>query len=184
MTAETTKFDIEALRRLLDSHGADQARWPKAKRAAAEALIARDVAALRLFAETEALDRVLGAGAGEAALDRRLAERIVAAALAGERDAGGAADQSLPRNAGNVVPLRRPAPATVPAWFAPRRSTGWQAGGLMAASLIAGMFLGGGGAFTPVIERMAEIAGISLEGDPVIALIGQEAAGQSDEDLL
>lgn len=180
MTTKPTPTPIEAFSRLLDAYGADKKRWPEDARTEAEALIARDPAARRLLAEAQALDNVLGAGGAEPALDHQLAARIVAAALANEHSNSRAAP-GPGLDSANVVPLRRSTGR--PAQPITRRSN-WQAAGLMAASLLAGLYLGGSGGMMPVIERIAEVTGLSLEADPVIALIGQEAGSQADEDFL
>ena len=69
---------IEEFETLLLAHGANPARWPAERRAAAEALLARDEAARALLAEAERLDAVIAAGAATPVAGGALAARILA----------------------------------------------------------------------------------------------------------
>ena len=69
---------IEEFETLLLAHGANPARWPAERRAAAQALLARDEAARALLAEAERLDVVIAAGAAAPAAGGALAARILA----------------------------------------------------------------------------------------------------------
>jgi anti-sigma factor RsiW len=82
---------IEELERLLLAHGADPAHWPADRRAAAEALLARDEAARALLAEAERFDATLAAAVETPAAGGALANRILAALdgdAKGERELG------------------------------------------------------------------------------------------------
>lgn len=68
----------EQLQTLLDSHGADAARWPQAQRAAAEHLIAQDAQARAQFNEAQRLDALLAAAYGADAEDTAAATRVLA----------------------------------------------------------------------------------------------------------
>lgn len=76
---------IEEFETLLLAHGADPARWPPARRAAAQALLAQDETARALLAEAERLDASLAAAVRVPAAGGALAARILAG-LDAERD--------------------------------------------------------------------------------------------------
>lgn len=183
MARDERTIEISQFARLLEGFGADQRRWPAGAAARFVPLLAREPAARRLLAQAEALDRLLDRGRGDAKVAAGLADRIVAAAVADPPR-----QRSEPEPS-NVVPFG-PRPATSRASNGPplapmRDRTRWQAAGLMAASLLMGVYLGVGGGMAPLVERFAEAVGLSLEGDAVTALIGQEAvAAQADEELL
>jgi len=69
---------IEAFESLLLAHGANPARWPPTRRAAAEALLAENEAARALLREAERLDAAIAAGAAAPAAGGALAARILA----------------------------------------------------------------------------------------------------------
>jgi len=178
MTTTAGSSELEAFARMVDASGGDPARWPQAVRARFEPLLTIDARAQRLLAEACALDRLLDAAAGERAGSAALADRILATALRDPAHASKAAGSDV----GTVVPFRRDVARGQTVMG--RRRSSWQAAGLLAASLLAGLYVGAGGAALGVVERVAGLAGITFEGDPVVALFGQEAAGTSDEDLL
>lgn len=69
---------IEEFETLLLAHGANPARWPAERRAAAEALLAQDEAARALLVEAERLDAAIAAGAAVPAAGGAFAARILA----------------------------------------------------------------------------------------------------------
>jgi hypothetical protein len=133
MTKDTRAEDRQALERLLEIYGADRTRWPARERLRFAGLVAEDVASRRLMAEASALDRLLDV-APKASADREhaLKERIVAAALR----------QRHPK----FAVVARSSETAVPDWRSWARrapaSSGWAAGGLLAASLVVGVMLG------------------------------------------
>ena len=160
---------------LLDTWGNDRKRWPIAIRARIATLSAIVPEARTLFAEAQALDRLLDAvrdAPARISPERAsaLADRIVAAAL--ESDPSAAPPPPPPTSLfpakPTVVAFRtKPAPRPVIAH-------GWQAAGLIAASLMAGIYLGGSLNLTPVLQELAEAAGVSTVIDPAVASIGDD----------
>ncbi|WP_439594892.1 hypothetical protein [Falsiroseomonas sp.] len=75
-------MQIQDFGQLLDTHGADPARWPQHLRAAALALRDRDPAARAAWREAARLDALLRDRPPETAGDRLRAARVVAASMA------------------------------------------------------------------------------------------------------
>lgn len=154
---------------LLATYGADAERWPIERRASARALLALRPDARALLAEARALDQLLDhAPRLDAVRHAKLQARIVAAALA-ERPAR---THSTPV-ADNVVPLRprmTSLPSTSPLAASSTRRTGWQTGGVLAASLVLGLLIGGFGLTTAMLD---------LEDDDTVAALYAD-----DEDRL
>jgi hypothetical protein len=131
---------------LLAAWGSDPARWPAARRPAAQALLAEDSRARRLHEEARALDRLLTlAPTPDSARLATLEDRILAAARdeVGGRAAVPAA--AVPVAAGNVVPLpartregKTRTPVAAPAALPDR----WRAAAAIAASLVIGIGIG------------------------------------------
>lgn len=68
---------LAAFRDLLDRHGAVMGRWPADVRPAAEALLATDPAAARLFEETRRLERLVAAATEAPPLDAAFVGRVL-----------------------------------------------------------------------------------------------------------
>lgn len=178
----TTNHEFETpraeLARLLDTWSGTPARWPPRARARIEALSATVPEAPALLAQAHALDRLLDA-AREAparvspARMPALTDRIMAAALA-ESPAAMPATSPQPTN-DNVVAFRSKPP------HRPAPIGGWQTAALVAACLMAGIYLGGSLNLTPVLQELAEAAGMSTIIDPVIAAMGDDL---NDEEAL
>jgi hypothetical protein len=179
-TSNTT-MTLAEFERLLEVYGSDRTRWPVEARASAGQLVARDRAARRLLAEAEALDRALErAPLPSLAKEAELAERILAAARRSPRMVATSRSEAAGRGSApagpNVVRL--------PAWRAQRwwlaRPAIGGAAGVLAASLLLGVFLGlsslSQGVVVPALEQMT---GIHLPGGQVVA-----QADLLDEDLL
>jgi hypothetical protein len=149
-------------------------------RAGAGQLVARDRAARRLFAEAEALDRALErAPLPSLAREAELAERILAAARRSPRMVPIPRDEATRPGApgvGNVVRLRalrarRP-------WL--MRTAFGGAAGVLAASLLLGIFLGLSNLSQGVVPALEQMSGLSLgAAGHVVAQIDL-----LDEDLL
>lgn len=148
MTSTTPRArEIEALRCLLDSHGADRTRWPARERLRFAHLISQDSQARALLAEAAAFDRLLDrAPVVPQARESALAERIVATAVAAGRPAS--VPSSRHQEAGdNVLDL---AAARLRSAAARRsgvlRRNGWSGmAALLAASLVLGVLVGASG---------------------------------------
>jgi hypothetical protein len=167
--------ELRELADLLDTWGGNAERWPAAAREHITRLAASGPEAARLLAEARALDRLLDRAADHPtpfspASAAALTDRILAAAMSST--APGAAPAHLSSTRSNVVPFRAPVrPA-----LAPRRSfaTGWPAAGLIAASLATGLYLGGSVNLAPLLQEIAEVAGLSSVVDPSLASIGDD----------
>lgn len=128
---------LQRLRDVLDTFGADDARWPMSSRAELEAVLERSADARALLREARALDALLDQAP---ALDRArmdaLAIRIVGAATASSQRTPEAVP---PERGGDVVrfPQRRQAPVSSAWREGPARTAA-----LLAASLLMGIFAG------------------------------------------
>ena len=79
-------MEMEALQRLLESHGADRTRWPARDRLRFAQMIAEDAEARRLVAEATALDSLLElAPAPSVEREQEIGARILALAQAQPR---------------------------------------------------------------------------------------------------
>jgi hypothetical protein len=151
---------MEALSRTLDAYGSDAARWPKGSADRLRTLIAEAPEARALLTEARALERVLDR-APVPSTDRvhALADRIVAAAVAEQavsvRPAtGGGRVIALPAR---IRDIRRAAAAA--------DRTVWQTAALLAACLVAGIYIGSSPLVTPVLQDVAQSIGVVEEGD-------------------
>jgi hypothetical protein len=174
---DTQATDREALARLLEIHGADRTRWPARERLRFAGVISEDKTAAKLLAEAEALDRLLDqAPRASAAGIEALKERIVAAALRTH-------EPHLAVIAGGkkvaVLPQARPGRRSLAT-----RYVEWPAAAVLAASLVLGVMLGTTGTFETTMQEVAQVAGFGSTSDSSQLALGDEALGQSDEDLL
>ena len=160
--------ELAELERIVAAVGADAARWPAAARGRLSALVARDPQAALIVAEARAVDRLLDAAPVVRTAATGLADRIVAAALAAE----------VTRTTAEVIPLPRRA---VPGGGRPAVRTGWRAAAAMAASLVAGIYLGGSVNLAPVLQDLADAAGIAIELEGFSMAMTDDAG---DEDTL
>jgi len=181
-TKDKRAEDRRALEHVLDVYGADRTRWPARERLRFASLVAEDPAAQHLLAEASALDSLLDlAPRASAAREHALKERIVAAALrqseprfavvARAADAGG--------STGWKAWMRRASHSRAPV------SSGWAAGGLLAASLFVGVLLGSAGTFDTALQQMAEATGYATSvADTSSHLAQDEMVSPSDEEVL
>ncbi|WP_291990841.1 hypothetical protein [Luteitalea sp.] len=144
---------LDELAELLDIWGGDAERWPAHVAPRIAAMLGRP-GAQALLAQARALDRVIATARDAPAerspeASRALTDRIVAAAMS---------QQPAQQAGSRVVPF----PARERA-SPPRRSfeRQWQAAGLLAASLLVGVFAGGSLNVGPVVQELADAAGIS-----------------------
>jgi hypothetical protein len=180
-TNEKRAEDRQALEHLLEVYGADRTRWPARERLRFASLVAEDDGARRLVSEASALDSLLDlAPKASAAREQALKERIVAAALR----------QTEPRFA---VVARSTEPAAGGGWRAwahrasalrAPASSGWAAGGLLAASLVVGVLLGSAGTFDTAVQQVAEATGYSAPDTSSHLALGDEMVSASDEEVL
>jgi len=163
MTSEKRLAELTAFENVLDTFGGNSARWPAEKRERLISLAASDAEARRLLREAKALDTVLAHAAGPPVGDTKaLADRIAAAvantapgqspgkAAHTERQTGGSTPSS--ENTSGVVIAwprggehsRAAAQAGALTGSVPQRerfSSGWRTAALLAASLVAGIFV-------------------------------------------
>lgn len=174
MADDKDRTDLAALAAVLDVHGGEEAHWPKAARERFAPLVTRSAAARRLIAEARALDRLLAeseaADARPSPRHAALADRIMLATGAGVQ----------PAAAGRVVDIAS-ARETGRRRVAPRDS--WQAAALLAASLVAGLYVGSGLGSSPLLVDVADRLGIGQLVEPTVILIS-DAAGEREEEWL
>lgn len=170
--------DKERLLQFLDRYGGDLKRWPAEAREAARAMTSSDAAFARRLRETQALDRVMmrvedeDEAAAEVSRDAvaRLTDRVMADV---------ASAQKVERLQPNATP---PAPGLrglrrFPDWFKAPVSVAnalpaSAAGGLLAASLMLGIFAGSSGWLDSAAAPVASAFGFT-DGDAV-ALVGSD----------
>jgi hypothetical protein len=191
----TDPRELEALRQLLDVHGADRTRWPARERRRIATLPGGNLAARRLTAEAEALDRLLDL-APVTSDERRLAlaERIVARAIhEGRPEAGAlrAAEEVVaavvaPHRAAEVaVPLPSHRPFNAARFSTRRMAGGWPAATLLAASLLVGVLAGATGVVSPALQSLPGLASLEATGNAsASAVAAWDDAPVSDEDTL
>jgi len=162
-----------ALERVLSAYGGDPARWPVAQRAGLVALTETSDAARTMLAEARALDRVMD----RAAFPVGTAPDALVAAIMAKATA---APQGA---ASNVVPLAPAARAPGPRVRPGAAQRGWRAPALMAASLAAGLLIGGGVNLVPALQDVAEAIGLSIDQGPASIVFNDTQSG-FDEDVL
>jgi hypothetical protein len=184
---KTESSELEALERLLASHGADRTRWPAPARLRFAPLLAARGDARRLVAEAAALDRLLDLAPAPATNRGALADRIVAAASA---DAGQRQVIRLPER-GRLGSLFGSAAARAGAFGGASlrsglRSGPWAGGALLAASLVLGAFMGTSGAIDSAIRPLtvAAIGDTDTDADASQVAMGVDGVGPYEEELL
>jgi hypothetical protein len=153
--------EIEALERLLDVYGSDQLRWPAGAADRFRRLLAEVPEAQALLAEARALDRILDQ-APRPGRERMqlLAERIVPAVEAG-KEPGASGSTGMD---GRVIQLPARIRGIKRAAAATDRSI-WQTAALLAACLVAGVYLGASPVVKPVLQQFADSFGVTTELD-------------------
>jgi hypothetical protein len=178
-----TQADFE---RLLEVYGADRSRWPAEARAAAGQLVAHDARARGLLAEAVALDRVLErAPLPTLAREAALAERIVSAAQRSPRIVriGGMARKPPqgPEHSAVVALNKHRDRSSGPAWSIMREGLNLRAAALLAASLVAGFFIGFANTSQQVLPAFEAVTGINL---PTVGNYNLAQIDPFDEDQL
>lgn len=150
------KRDIETLQLGLQRYGADPARWPEDLRALLNDASPDDADVQGLIAEARALDSVLEAGNGDVAagkLDQKeaaLATRIMAVVEAEKAQTT------------KILPFRRKAGGPIGSPSSWQTRIEWNvAGGLLAASLMLGIFAGASGWIDSAADPVASAFGLS-----------------------
>ena len=165
---------LAELAHLLDAWGGAPARWPPQVRERIGQIVAAEPGGRVLIAEAHALDGLLDHGReATAQVPHGLADRIVAAALAEAL----AARQPADRTPGKVIAL----PSRLRPQAPPAMRGQWRAAGLMAASLLLGIYIGGTINLAPALQDLADAIGLSTEIEPVLVASGEEL---NDEDIL
>lgn len=179
-TNDAQTQERQALEHLLEVYGADRTRWPARERLRFAPFIGDDVEARRLVAEASALDSLLDLAprAGEDR-ERALQERIVAAALRSVET-----KLAVVAENGARLPVRaRLASVVASVRKAPVRRE-WPAAGLLAASLVLGVFLGSAGTLDATVQEVAEVTGLASAGDSSQLALGEEIVAFAEEDIL
>ena len=161
------------LQELLDAWGGNPQRWPPVAGQRIQTLIATTPGAQALLKEARVLDGLLAQGRDApvrlpSKAAGALAGRIVAAAIADHVTAP--SPQAAEGRVVQFPPSPRRTSAVKPAspmTIAPARQS-WRAAGVMAASLIVGLVLGGSINLAPVVQELAEVAGLSTVLDPAV----------------
>lgn len=173
--------DREALGRLLEIYGADRTRWPARERLRFASIISEDKQAAKMLAEAQALDRLLDRAtpATDAGLEA-LKSRIMAVALA-ERPVQSIAVAAAQQQHGVASISSLAVARERRAGRSGFGSSGeWPAAAVLAASLVLGVMLGWGGAFTGTMNQMAQVAGLEASSADLSSAydISQLALGQ------
>jgi len=166
-----TKNDLARLAEVLDTFGADPARWPVSERAALEALAGTQDQARRLIGEAQALERVMDA-APELRASNALKARIVSAAA------------NDPVREARVVPITASPVRSGHSLRVRRASLIWPAAAL-ASSFVFGLYLGVSGVGGQVFEGAFQVAAINGAGGDAEAISWlEDDSGPDAEDLL
>ncbi|HXF53373.1 MAG TPA: hypothetical protein VNK52_04545 [Hyphomicrobiaceae bacterium] len=168
--------ELEALGRVLDAFGSDQSRWPAGAADRFRSLLVEVPAARALVAEARALERVLDRAPrpSREAMDA-MADRIVAAAAG----SSGQRERSAPVGGARVIAL--PAVLKQVRRGVAADRTVWQTAALLAACLVAGVYLGASPAVAPVVQDFAESLGVAGDLDSTAYALFDESL---EEDTL
>ena len=183
---------------LLEIHGGDLERWPGELQPAARALVAREPTSALHLAQAQAFDRVLDLAPRALPPSPALLERIAAAARqdGARRRLTDRPAVVISIGAGEVVTLPRRPGSRSPGLAPGSRAGGWNpqlrqvagAGGLMAASLLVGLWLGASGAASPSLGAVMANRHSTTDLDALTEIIHSamplDLLEGSDEDLL
>lgn len=196
MTSEKRLAELTAFENVLDTFGGNSARWPAEKREWLMSLAASDAEAGRLLREAKALDTVLTHAAGPPVGDTKaLADRIAAAVAntAPGQSPGKAAHTE--RQTGGSTPSTESGSGVVIAWprggehsrvaaqaealtgSVPQRerfSSGWRTAALLAASLVAGIFVGVADLVPSEVTQIVASATTGTETPQALAFLSGE----------
>ena len=150
----------------VSTFGADLSRWPETARAAVPGLLVEDAHVRRLLAESEALETVLSsATAFPASRIASLADRIVVEARRTPRIA------AVGSRAIAADPTKFPRSAGIRGGTQSSK----QAAGLLAASLLLGVFVGQSQLAVGALAAIEDVTGIALDQHATLAqAVGEE----------
>jgi hypothetical protein len=161
MMNEKRAAEIEAFERVLDAYGGDEARWPAEARRRFRSLPDRDARAKSLLAEARALEKVLD----HAPLpSRQRIEALRVRILDAAQRAPAVPRPALRRESLLYRPRRalervrgmlRQAPHGAGLSYSDRQA-GWKVATVLAASLVAGVFIGRAQPVSLAIQSLAE----------------------------
>ena len=195
--AMTTDVEMtpERFTALVETYGGDIGRWPAAMQAAARARVAGDLPSARRIAEAQAFDRLLGL-APKTAASPDLVEKILAAATRQPQDSQPRQQAGIASDS-NVITLPRGQPRlTANAGTPPRHVGSWRlgrggvagAGGMLAASLMIGIWLGASGTAAPTFATAFQgrqgISDLDAMSEIVQSALSLELLEGTEEDLL
>lgn len=160
---------LERLLAVIDTHGADRARWPAAERAGLEAL-ARTPDVARQLAESRALDAVLAKSPTPVASELDYLKARILAGADGRNER--VQRPAMPRSVTTLSDRRR-----MPGTQSLRAA--WPAAAALAASLLIGAFFGASEVGKPAVESLMASAGYDTTGELTL-----DPLGVGDEELL
>lgn len=169
MAVDRDTAELAAFEGHLDVHGSRAERWPEAVRSRFEPLLERSARARELLAEARALESLLDrAPLPDPQRTQALADRVVAMAVA---------EKTAERTPAPVIDLatrkrmrRSPAPALR-----------WKVASALAASLLAGVYLGASPPVTFAVEAIASAVGVPADtGGSDLVLIYDPAVDEED----
>jgi hypothetical protein len=173
---------LAELRRLLDAWGGDSTRWPDEARRRMEHLMRHVPQAPTLLEEARALDRALDMQVQQSvSIAPGLVDRIVMTAAGLDRDQPQSVIPEPETVGGRVITLRRNRTEALPsdrsreADTMPSRAR-WQAAALMAASLLAGIYLGGSVNLAPALQDFAVTLGVATGMESSELALGEDVA--------
>lgn len=189
MTSQDDRKErLAELQDLLDTWGGEPVRWPPKVRLRIAELLVLGPPARQIVERAGALDRLLDLTqdrppAAAAARTGALADRIMAAAVATPAPVTGATPSA------EIIELPRRQPAVVAAPSALKSARvlpaingrRWHTAGLLAASLLAGIYIGGSVNVGPVFQELVEAVGLSQGADGPATGLGDDL---DDEEAL
>ena len=180
---------------LVETFGGDIGRWPVAMQAPARARVAGDSLAARQIAEAQVFDRLLALAPATAA-SPDLVEKILATAVRQPQDRTQRGQHGV-ASTGNVIPMTRDRSRLASGAGTPPRAAGnWRlgrgqmtsAGGMLAASLLIGIWLGASGTaaptFSTALQGRQNINDLDLMSEIVQSALPLELLEGTDEDSL
>lgn len=190
MTNETSENKkLDQLRDVLDTYGANMDRWPEEIRADLERFVAQDDHAAKLIGEEDAFDTVLSSvSSGQVenadAISRQILNALDDRIPAPEHEAKGhEVDDN--ETTGNVVSFQPKRPR-VKRTMEPLRA--YPELGLLAASLVIGVWIGSSGALDTSVTALRSVAGFEqmereLSGpDTLLSVLFDEDGNVKTED--
>lgn len=171
MAGDKNSADLTALEEHLEIHGSRIERWPDAARRRFDLLLKENARARELLAETRALDDLLDrAPLPDARRMADLTERIAALAKAEGREQ---------RTAAPVIDLTARRQARRP----PVTPMRWKVASALAASLLAGIYLGSSPPVSTAVESVASLVGVAPDTESSDLVLIYDPAADEEEFL-